>query len=101
MRGMSRVPCAVSCTKEFLEEVDRRARSLGMTRSAYIVQVLRQDIISGKPNLSIIAQQSVVNGNLNTYYGMKVASERKPYNDGRPREKRKRAGRSKPKEGSE
>ncbi len=53
---MARIPCAVSCTREFLALVDRRAASLGLNRSAYIIQVLRQDLFSGKPNLNIVAE---------------------------------------------
>lgn len=53
--------------------VDRRAASLAMTRSAYIVQLLRQDLMTGKPNLNIISQQAVVNGNMNIHHNLMVA----------------------------
>lgn len=61
---MARIPCAFSCSREFLVLVDRRAASLGMTRSAYIVQLLRQDIINGRPNLNIVGQNAVVAGKI-------------------------------------
>ena len=42
--------------------MDERAKSLGMKRSHYIVQVLRQDIIAGPPNLNIVADQAALYG---------------------------------------
>lgn len=51
-----RVACAFSCQAEFLQKIDKRARSLGLSRSGYITQVLRQDLLSGSPNLSVVAQ---------------------------------------------
>ena len=59
---MPRVPCAFSCSEEFLKIVDGRASSLGMNRSQYIVQVLRQDLITGRPNLNVVAEQAAVYG---------------------------------------
>ena len=53
---MSRVPSAFSCTREFLDMVDARAKSLGMNRSQYIVQVLRQDLLEGKRNLLVVGE---------------------------------------------
>lgn len=61
---MSRTACAFSCQKQFLDQVDQRAASLGMNRSAYIVQVLRQDLLSGKPNLNIMAGQMAIHGDI-------------------------------------
>jgi hypothetical protein len=74
---MSRIPSAFSCPKEFLAMVDQRAASLGMTRSAYIVQVLRQDIMTGKPNLSIISHHAVINGNIINQNNTNVISAKK------------------------
>jgi len=59
---MPRIPCAFSCSQDFLELVDQRAESLGMTRSQYIVQVIRQDLLTGQRNLSIVAEQAAVYG---------------------------------------
>ena len=53
---MSRVPCAFSCDVEFLKLIDARAASLGMNRSQYVVQVLRQDLLTGRPNLNVVAE---------------------------------------------
>ena len=55
---MSRIACAFSCQADFLKKIDQRARSLGMTRSQYIVQVLRQDLLTGNPNLSVISEHA-------------------------------------------
>ena len=52
------IPCAFSCTAEFLRKIDARAASLGMNRSQYILQVLRKDLFSGNQNLSIVGEQS-------------------------------------------
>jgi hypothetical protein len=54
--NMSRVPCAFSCDEKFLKLIDERAASLGMKRSQYIVQVLRQELLTGAPNLNIVAE---------------------------------------------
>lgn len=59
---MPRIPCAFSCSVEFLNLVDARAASLGMNRSQYVVQVLRQDLVTGKPNLNIVAEQAALYG---------------------------------------
>lgn len=73
---MTRIPCAFSCKKEFLDLVDKRAAALGMNRSAYIVQLLRQDIMSGKPNLNIISQQaSIFNGDVINHHNLMVAEQ--------------------------
>ena len=74
MEAMSRIPCAFSCQKEFLAMVDRRAASLGMNRTAYIIQLLRQDLMTGKPNLNIMSQQMVINGDMINHHGQKVAA---------------------------
>lgn len=74
--AMSRTACAFSCQKEFLALVDERAKSLGLTRSAYIVQVLRQDILSGRPNLNILAGQMAINGDIvNHGHGRKIVTK--------------------------
>lgn len=74
---MARVPCAFSCPREFLTLVDQRAASLGMTRSAYIVQLLRQDIIHGRPNLNIIGQDAVVPGKIiNNHHVTKLRTKK-------------------------
>jgi len=46
---MKRIPCAFSCSPDFLAVVDERAKALGMNRSQYIVQVLRADIHTRGP----------------------------------------------------
>lgn len=33
-----------SCSKEFLEQLDQRASALGMSRTQYITQLIRQDL---------------------------------------------------------
>ncbi len=53
---MKRVACAFSVNREFLELIDARAESLGLSRSAYIVQVLRKELLSGSDSLSIVAE---------------------------------------------
>ena len=50
------------CSEDFLQTVDERAASLGMTRSQYIVAVLRQDLVSGKPNLNIVGKKVAAYG---------------------------------------
>ena len=74
---MARIPCAFSCSREFLTQVDRRAASLGMTRSAYIVQLLRQDIINGSPNLNIVGQNAIVPGKIiNNHHMTKLRTKK-------------------------
>lgn len=46
-----------SCSRELAELIDARAASLHMNRSNYISQVLRQELLSGRPNLNIVAEQ--------------------------------------------
>lgn len=74
---MSRAPCAFSCQRQFLAQVDQRADSLGMTRSAYIVQVLRQDILSGRPNLNIQAGQMAINGDIVNHHDLNDGKKKK------------------------
>lgn len=56
---MKRIACAFSVSKEFLDQIDVRAKSLGLSRSGYIVQVLRKEIISGDQGLKIVAEEPV------------------------------------------
>ncbi len=49
--------CGFRCTEEFLKGLDARAQSLHMSRSQYIVQVLRQELATGRPNLNVIAEK--------------------------------------------
>jgi len=56
---MGRVPTAFSCDEEFLKLIDARATSLGMSRSHYIIQVLRRDLLDQSSNLSIVAEAPV------------------------------------------
>lgn len=56
---MPRVPCAFSVQEDFLAMIDQRAKALGMKRSEYIVQVLRQEIFHGNPNLTIALEGNV------------------------------------------
>ncbi len=60
---MGRVPCAFSCDRELLDKIDARAKSLGMNRSQYVVQVLRRELLSGNDNLRIVAETSAPYGN--------------------------------------
>jgi len=53
---MTRIPCAFSVNRELLEQIDARAKSLGMTRSAYIVHVVRNDLLRGAADLNIVAE---------------------------------------------
>lgn len=53
---MKRIPCAFSVTKELLEKIDARAEALGLSRSAYIVQIVRRDLMSGSSSLNIVAE---------------------------------------------
>ena len=55
---MKRIACAFSVSREFLDQIDARADELGLSRSAYIVQVLRKELISGASQLSIVAETS-------------------------------------------
>jgi nitrate reductase assembly molybdenum cofactor insertion protein NarJ len=57
---MARVPCAFSCSPEFLAAVDERAKSLGLKRSAYIVQVLRKELAERGQAFTIVAEQAGV-----------------------------------------
>lgn len=54
--GMKRIPCAFSVSKELLEKIDARAEALGLSRSAYIVQIVRKDLMTGSSSLSIVAE---------------------------------------------
>ena len=54
---MKRIPCAFSVTKELLEKIDARAEALGLSRSAYIVQIVRRDLASGSSSLRIVAEE--------------------------------------------
>jgi hypothetical protein len=53
---MGRVPTAFSCDEEFLKLIDARADSLGMSRSHYIIQVLRRDLLEQTGGLNIVAE---------------------------------------------
>lgn len=53
---MGRVPTAFSCDEEFLKLIDTRAASLGMSRSHYIIQVLRRDLLEQSGSLNIVAE---------------------------------------------
>lgn len=55
---MKRVACAFSVSREFLDLIDARARSLNLSRSAYIVQVLRKELLSGASGLNIVAERA-------------------------------------------
>lgn len=68
---MTRIPTAFSCSPELLKLLDDRAGSLGMKRSEYIVQLIRQDLATGRPNLSIVAETATVNGDI-------IQSHKKP-----------------------
>ena len=57
---MKRVPCAFSVSRDFLDVIDARAESLGLSRSAYIVQVLRKELASGSSQFSIVAEEPPV-----------------------------------------
>ncbi|NKB23202.1 MAG: hypothetical protein GKR87_02200 [Kiritimatiellae bacterium] len=54
---MTRIPCAFSCDKEFLAIIDERTNVLGMNRSQYIIQVLRNDIFDGQLTLKVVAEK--------------------------------------------
>jgi hypothetical protein len=51
---MARIPTAFSCSKELRDKIDARARSLGMNRSQYIIQVLRKDLAVPLSEFNII-----------------------------------------------
>jgi len=59
---MGRVPTAFSCDGEFLKLIDARASSLGMSRSHYIVQVLRRDLLEQSDGLNVVAESGVPYG---------------------------------------
>lgn len=42
--------------KSFLNSFDARAASLGMSRSHYIIQVLRRDLLENNEGLNIVAE---------------------------------------------
>lgn len=42
-----RVPCAFSVEPEWLEKIDARCKSLGLSRSAYLLQLVRRDLLEG------------------------------------------------------
>lgn len=52
-----RIPCAFSVSEDFLKLIDARAKSLDLSRSAYIVQVLRKEILSGSTEMRIVAEE--------------------------------------------
>ena len=52
------VTLSFSLPPDLAQAVDKRSRELGMTRSQYIVQLLRAEVLSGKPTLSIVSEQS-------------------------------------------
>jgi len=54
---MARIPCGFSCNPEFLALIDERAQSLGMNRSQYIVQVIRNEIARGGADLSVVGSK--------------------------------------------
>ena len=59
---MKRIPCAFSVTRELLEKIDARAEALGLSRSAYIVQIVRKDLASGSSGLRIVAEKKAEYG---------------------------------------
>jgi hypothetical protein len=50
-----RSPCAFSVDEKLLAVIDRRAKSLGMNRSNYIVQCIRRDLADQTAPLQIVA----------------------------------------------
>lgn len=44
-RGPNQTAVSISLTKELLEEIDTRARLLGLTRSQYLIQLARRDLL--------------------------------------------------------
>ena len=50
-----RSPCAFSVDQTLLTVIDRRAKSLGMNRSNYIVQCIRRDLANQSAPLSVVA----------------------------------------------
>jgi hypothetical protein len=59
---MGRVPTAFSCDEEFLKLIDARAASLGMSRSHYIIQVLRHDLLEQTGGLNVVAESGTAYG---------------------------------------
>ena len=43
-RGQNQTGVSISLTKDLLEEIDARARLLGITRSQYLIQLARRDL---------------------------------------------------------
>jgi len=56
---MARIPCSFSAQEDFILEVDRRAASLGMKRSEYIVHALRMELAHAGRAMVIQANQTV------------------------------------------
>lgn len=54
-----RSPCAFSVDESLLAVIDRRAKSLGMNRSNYIVQCIRRDLANQNEPLSVVADAPV------------------------------------------
>ena len=67
---MKRIACAFSVTQEFLDKIDVRAQSLGMSRSAYMVQVLRNDLLTDSSSFKVAMERGAT-------YGKKKATGRK------------------------
>jgi hypothetical protein len=44
LRDMSKIPVSFSCAPEFLQLIDARAKTLGMSRTQYISQLIRRDL---------------------------------------------------------
>ncbi|MBN1673918.1 MAG: hypothetical protein JXR37_22910 [Kiritimatiellae bacterium] len=59
---MKRIPCAFSVSPDLLAKIDARAAALGLNRSAYIVQVVRSDLLGGDAALSIVAERRATYG---------------------------------------
>ncbi len=59
---MGRIPTAFSCDEEFLKLIDARAASLGMSRSHYIIQVLRSDLLEKSDGLNVVAEATTAYG---------------------------------------
>jgi hypothetical protein len=51
-----RNPCAFSVEEDTLVLIDRRAKSLGMNRSQYILQCVRRDLANQSAPLSVVAE---------------------------------------------
>lgn len=71
---MTRVVIGISCRPELRDQVDARAKSLGMTRSEFVSQLLRRELLSTRPDepMQILAQQAAVHGGQITNVGSKV-----------------------------